>query len=68
MSIHFDDLAEGKPMTDLTLAQWARAKALAAVLGSGQAQNPRSVADMTYAYAVLIITGELGDPPDGMFW
>lgn len=77
MSAHsFDDLeitydnAELVPATGVTAAQWARAEALKAILGAGQrhAGDAGGAAIMVGAYAELIITGSLPEPPPGVRW
>jgi len=68
MSIDFDDLAEGQPMSKMTLAQWARAQALRALLSSNRTAS--SLQALTYevdAFAELIITGHIPEPKPGTF-
>lgn len=54
-----------------TIAQWARAQALMAILSGptdGQPSSVTGVADMVNVYAELIVTGSLPKPPPGVFW
>lgn len=61
------DTAEARPATEVTLAQWARAEALKALLQSDGNIPSRlpGVADMVNIYAELIISGALPTPPPG---
>ena len=59
------DEAEQKP--DITLAQWARAQALQALVVAGHL-NPSGAELMVNAYAELIISGSMPEPPIGMRW
>lgn len=61
--------AEVVPNTELTLAQWARAEALKAVMASNAGAPlplaaPR-VRDMVNIYAELIVTGDIPKPAPG---
>jgi hypothetical protein len=54
--------------TEVTLAQWARAQALKAILSGPMNSQPSrlpGVADMVNTYAELIITGSLPAPKPG---
>jgi hypothetical protein len=62
------DAAEAQPATEVTLAQWARAEALKAILSGPMASQPSrlpGIADMVNVYAELIVTGGLPKPKPG---
>lgn len=60
------DTAEAQPATEVTLAQWARAEALKAVLQTNISGRPPMVALMVNSYAELIISGSMPTPPPGV--
>lgn len=56
--------SEAVPATAVSVAQWARAQALRAVLAVGRSINVQQTAEMVNAYAQLIVTGALPSEDD----
>lgn len=58
------------PQAEVTVAQWARAEALKALMGSRNrgSASTHDLALQVCAWADLIVTGSLPKPPPGVTW
>jgi hypothetical protein len=66
-TMNYDD-AENVSAENVTLAQWARAQALQALMSRDAQMNLRAIADQVNILAELIVSGSLPTPAPGTFY